>query len=457
MKIKNRKQLIENAETDNLRKARTLALNSLEHAVNAADPKKLIQTKIHIENSALHAGTYLFDLQKFRNIYVVGGGKASGAMAETTEELLGSRITDGIVNVPYGDKHKTRIIKLHEASHPIPDEAGVSGTRCMMAIAEQAEQDDLLICLISGGGSSLMPLPRDNITLADKQQLTEALLKSGATINEINTVRKHISAFKGGWLAKKAYPATVLNLVLSDVIGDALEFIASGPTMADSSTFADAREILEKYGLWKKTPNSVLKILSQGENGLIPETPKKDDLTFEKVYSVILGNVRTAAEATIQFLKSQGFTTLLLTSTVEGEAKHVGTVLASIANEIAISGNPVDRPAAVVVGGETTVTVTGNGKGGRNQELTLAAALKLVDGDGVAVASLSTDGVDGQTDAAGAIVDCKTLARAERLGLEATKFLSENDSYNFLFGLGDLIVTGQTETNVNDVAVIIVL
>jgi glycerate 2-kinase len=456
MNIKNRKQLLENAETDLLRKARTLALDSLEHAVDAADPKKLVKTKIHIENSNLHTGNYIFDLRKFRTIYIVGGGKAAGAMAEAIEELLGKHITDGIVNVPHGDKHKTHIIKLNGASHPIPDEAGVAGTRHMMALAEQAEKDDLLICLISGGGSSLMPLPRDDIPLADQQQLTEALLKSGATITEINTVRKHVSAFKGGWLAKKAYPATLLNLVLSDVVGDPLEFIASGPTVADSSTFADARTILEKYDLWKKTPNSARKILSKGEKGLIHETPKTGDAAFEKVHSIILGDVRTATEAAAKYLKSQGLATLLLTSTLEGEARHVGTVLASVANEIEATGNPVAIPAAVVLGGETTVTVTGKGRGGRNQELALSAALKLVCANGVVVASLSTDGVDGPTSAAGAIVDCKTVARAERLGLEAAKFLAENDSYNFFARLGDLIVTGPTETNVNDVSMIIV-
>src|SRR4030065_1066737 len=218
-------------------------------------------------------------------------------MAEVLEEMLGKRITDGIVNVPHGDSHKTSIIKLNSSGHPVPDEAGVAGTRSILAIAERAEKDDLVICLISGGGSSLMPLPRDGISLEDKQKLTEALLKSGARINEINAVRKHISNFKGGWFAKKAYPATILNLVLSDVVGDDLEFIASGPTVPDFTTFADARRVLEKYGLWKNAPPSIRRVLSNGEKGLIAETPKKGDAAFEKVYSVVLGNSRTAASA----------------------------------------------------------------------------------------------------------------------------------------------------------------
>ncbi|HLC00963.1 MAG TPA: glycerate kinase [Candidatus Bathyarchaeia archaeon] len=455
--IKNKRQLIKNAETPLLRKTRTLALRSLEHALSAADPKKLLKTKISLENSHLNANEQTFNLNKTRNIYVIGGGKAAGSMAEAIEEILGKHITEGIVNVPHGDKHKTNIIKLHGASHPFPDEAGVKGTRRMLAIAEQAEKDDLIICLISGGGSSLMTKPRDDVSLKDKRELTSASLKSGATINEINSVRKHISAFKGGWLAKKGYPATVLNLVLSDVVGDPLEFIASGPTVPDSTTFADARKILQKYGLWKNAPPSIRRVLSNGEKGLIAETPKRGDAAFEKVYSVVLGNSRTAASAACQYLKTEGLNTLLLTSTLEGEARNIGTILASVANEIVATGNPVAKPAAIIVGGETAVTVVGNGVGGRNQEIALSAALKLHDTDGAVIASLSTDGVDGPTVAAGAIVDGKTLARAVRLGMDASEYLSENDSYSFFSRIGDLIVTGPTGTNVNDISLIIIL
>ena len=457
IKIKNKNQLIENGETPLLKKARTLALSSLEHALRAVDPKKLIKTKIALENQNLHANGHIFNLNKIRNIYVVGGGKAAGSMAEAIEEILGKHITEGIVNIPNGDKHTTNIIKLHGASHPFPDEAGEEGTKRILAVAEKAEKDDLFICLISGGGSSLMPLPRGGVSLKDKQVLTNTLLKSGATINEVNAVRKHISAFKGGWLAKKAYPATVLNLVLSDVVGDPLESIASGPTVPDSTTFADARKVLEKYGLLKNAPASIRRVLSDGEKGLIEETPKKGDRAFEKVYSVVLGNSRTAASAACQYLKSAGLNTLLLTSTMEGEAKHVGTMLASVANEIVAHDNPVAKPAAIVASGETTVTVVGKGVGGRNQEVALSSALKLHDADGAVIASFSTDGVDGPTSAAGAIVDGKTLARAERLGMEAGKYLAENDSYSYFSRIGDAVVTGPTGTNVNDISLIIIL
>jgi glycerate-2-kinase len=455
--IRNAGQIIRNGETQLDRKARELALKSLEAAIKAADPKSIIKSKVKLKGSVLHVNGHTFDLKKFKNIYVIGGGKASGSMAEALEEVLSEKITSGLVNVPKDDKHQTGKISLHKASHPIPDESGVEGTRKMLEIAEKAGENDLIICLISGGGSSLMPMPRGEIPIDDKRQITEDLLKCGATINEINTVRKHMSEFKGGWLAKKAYPATILNFILSDVLGDPLDFIASGPTVPDSTTFSDAIKVLKKYGLWDKTPKTIKKVLTDGEKGLIPETPKADDEAFRKVFNVVIGNNRTASMAACESLKVEGLNTLLLTSLLEGEARHVGTVLASLALEIVASGNPVKKPAGIVAGGETTVTVTGKGKGGRNQEIALAASQKIRGLDGVIVASLSTDGVDGPTDAAGAIADGKTIVRAEALGLRAEEFLADNNSYNFFSKLGDLIFTGPTGTNVNDVSVIIVL
>jgi glycerate-2-kinase len=455
--IKNKEELIRNGETKLNRKARALALRSLESALNAVDPKQIIKSKLLLKNLTLHVNGYSIDLKKFRNIYVIGGGKASGSMAEALEQVLGNRITNGLVNVPRSSKNKTDIIKLHEASHPIPDEAGVEGTRRMLKIAEQAKEDDLVICLISGGGSSLMPLPRGKISITDKKKITNALLKCGATINEINTIRKHISDFKGGWLAKKAYPATILNLILSDVVGDPLDFIASGPTVPDSTTFINAIKVLKKYRLWSKAPASIRKVLSDGEKGIILETPKADDEAFKRVYNVVVGNNRLASLTAQKYLKSEGLNTLLLTSTLEGEARHVGIMLASIVHEVSVSGNPVPKPAGIIAGGETTVTVTGKGLGGRNQEIALAAAQKLNDMNGVVVASLSTDGVDGPTDAAGAIADGKTLVRAAKMGLTPEEYLAENDSYHFFSKLGDLIFTGPTGTNVNDVSVIVAL
>jgi len=457
MLIKNKESLIRNGETELDQKARELALESLEHALSAVDPKQIIKTKLVMKNSTLSVDKYSFDLRKFKRIYVIGGGKASGSMAQGLEQVLGTRITKGFVNVPHGTELETEIVELHGANHPVPDEAGVKGTRCMLEIVEQAEKDDLIVCLISGGGSSLMPLPRNDITIADKRELTNALLKSGATINETNTVRKHISDFKGGWLAKKAYPASILNLILSDVVGDPLDFIASGPTVPDSTTFSDAVKVLKKYDLWTSSPASIRETLSKGERGTIPETPKADDEAFKKVFNVVVGNNRCASLAACNHLKSHRLQSILLTATMEGEAKHIGTMLASIAREIPTSGNPVSKPAGIVAGGETTVIVTGKGLGGRNQEIPLAAALKLTKFEGTVVASLSTDGIDGPTDAAGAVIDGKTIARATKMGIEAKEFLATNDSYHFFSRLGDLILTGPTGTNVNDVTVIVVL
>ena len=455
--IENKEQLVKNGVTQLNRKARALALKSLEYALNAADPKQLMKSKLLLKKSLLKVNGYSFNLKNFKKIYVIGGGKASGSMAESLEQILGKHIANGLVNIPHGSEHKTEIIKFQEASHPTPDKSGVEGTRRMLEIAEQAKKEDLVICLISGGGSSLMPLPRSGITINDKRKITDELLKCGATINEVNTVRKHISDFKGGWLAKKAFPATVLNLILSDVVGDQLDSIASGPTVPDSTTFSDAIKVMKKYDLWDKASVSIKRVLSSGEKGLIPETPKANDKAFKKVYNVIIGNNRFASLAVREQLRSAGLNTLLLTSTIEGEARYVGVMLASIAREVALSGNPVPKPAGIIAGGETTVTVTGNGLGGRNQEISLASALKVVGMDGVVVASLSTDGVDGPTDAAGAVVDGKTIARAEEMDLNPEEFLAENDSYNFFSKLGDLIFTGPTGTNVNDVSVIVVL
>jgi len=456
--IKNAEELLKNARSTLDRNARELAINALNAALEAVDPKVIIKSKVQMKGNSLKIGNLSFNMDEFKNIFVVGGGKASGCMAEALEELLGDRIKDGTINVPYAcPPYHTQRVKLQHASHPIPDISGVKGASQMLNLVSQAEENDLVICLLSGGGSSLMPQPCTGVSLRDKRRATDALLKSGATINEINTVRKHISGFKGGWLAKRAYPATVVNLILSDVVGDPLDAIASGPTVPDSSTFNDAIEILKRYELWSKVPSSVKRVLLNGKNGLIPETPKAGDKAFAKVHNMIVGNNLTASLAAYNSVKNDGLHALLLTSSLEGEARDVGTMLASMAKEVATSGNPVPKPAGMVSGGETTVTVVGKGKGGRNQEIALGAALKISNTDGVVVASLSTDGVDGPTDAAGAIADGNTMLRSHELGLNPRKFLAENNSYNFFSRLGDLIFTGPTGTNVGDVSVIVVL
>ncbi|MCW4006542.1 MAG: glycerate kinase [Candidatus Bathyarchaeota archaeon] len=455
--IANQNQLVKNGETPTLQKARDIVLKSFQCALNAIDPKTLLRSRLSLKNSTLSVEDFSFDLSRFEHVYVVGGGKASGLMAQALEDLIGNYITTGFVNIPYGEKPQTQIITLNQTRHPTPDQAGINGTQQMERLVEKSTQNDLIICLISGGGSSLMPLPADSITLKEKCALTTAMLRSGATINEINSIRKHTSAFKGGWFAKKAYPATVLNLILSDVVGDPLDVIASGPTVPDPTTFSDAKNILDKYALWDYTPLSVRQFLLDGIAGAVAETPKPGDKSFERVHNVVVGNNRLASLAVIDCLKSEGLNTLLLSSTLEGEARHVGTMLASVAREVDLSGNPVPRPAGIVLGGETTVTVKGEGKGGRNQELALAAALKLQNIKNCVVASLCTDGVDGPTDVAGAIVDENTLQKAQKQGLNAQDLLADNDSYPFFEKLQDQIFTGATGTNVNDISVIVLL
>jgi glycerate 2-kinase len=456
IQIKNKDQLLKKAaHSKSLLKARGIVLDSLEAGINAVDPRKIVASMISLKDSLLKIEEMSFELAKYKNIYVVGGGKAAGPMAEALEDILNNRITAGLVNVPYGSFSKTKYIVINEASHPLPDESSVNGTKKILEIAEQAQADDLLICVISGGGSSLMAYPIEGVTIQEKRDLTAELLRSGATINEINTVRKHLSKFKGGLLARAAYPATVINLVLSDVVGDPLDVIASGPTVADSTTFGDAQMVLVKYGLWTESLSCIQKIIS-GKNGFIDETPKADDQSFERVHNFILANNRTACLAATKYLKSQGLKTLLLTCTAEGEAKCIGGLLSSITNEIALSGNPSDTPVAIVLGGETTVKVSGNGLGGRNQELVLSAVLKLRGSRPMVIASIATDGVDGPTDAAGAIVDSTTYLEAEKLNLNSEEYLRDNDSYHYFLELDDLIFTGQTGTNVNDISIIVV-
>ncbi|MFQ6095840.1 MAG: glycerate kinase [Candidatus Bathyarchaeia archaeon] len=459
IKIKNRKQLLDNASSSSTRRARELALNAIEKALNAVNPESLMKSKVVLDGDMLKIDGRELDLSDFRRVFIVGGGKASGSMAEALEEILGDRIETGVVVVPRGTsgKYNTSRIEIHEASHPIPSSDSVEGARKIMKIAEHAGEKDLILCLISGGGSSLMAMPRPEVSLDDKKRVTQMLLRSGATINEINAVRKHISAFKGGMLAKEAYPASLVSIILSDVIGDNLDVIASGPTVPDTSTYEDAMTVLKRYELWETIPNSVKKVLLDGVRSLITETPKPGDKVFKKVHNIIIGNNRLATSAAAQELQHYGINTVFLTSFLEGEARDVGLMLAAIALEIFRFGNPVPKPAAIVLGGETTVTVVGNGIGGRNQEVALSAATKIEGLDGMAIASATTDGIDGPTDAAGAIVDGGSMTRARRLGLNASDYLRNNDSYSFFSKMGDLMLTGPTGTNVNDLSVVVVI
>jgi glycerate 2-kinase len=423
------------------RPLRRQALSIFRAALAAADPVDAVVRYLRGR-----------DYARFRHIFVIGAGKAGASMALAAERVLGRRITAGLVNVKYGNTAKLRRIELNPCGHPLPDEAGVAGAARIAEIAAQAGDGDLVLCLISGGGSALLPLPADPITLAEKQATTQLLLACGATIHEINAVRKHLSQIKGGQLARLAAPAAVESLLLSDVIGDNLDVIGSGPTAPDASTFAGALAILEKFGLVERVPAAVRKRLQQGVRGELPETPKPGDPLFRGVHNILVGNSRLALDAAARRARALGFRTLVLASEIQGETREIARMHAAIAREIAATSQPVKPPACIITGGETTVTLRGDGLGGRNQEFVLAAVPEIAGLRRVVVFSAGTDGSDGPTDAAGAVADGDTLRRNP----EALRYLDCNDSYHYFQPLGDLVITGPTNTNVMDVRILLI-
>ncbi len=428
----------------------------LQAALDAVDPAAAVKRFVRREGERLIVDGRSYDLAAVGRVLVVGAGKADAPMAQAIEELLGDRIGDGAINVKYEHTLPTKTIALTEAGHPIPDEAGVAGSRRIADLLAQAGEDDLVLCLISGGGSALMTLPVEGVTLDDMQALTDALLRAGATIVEINAIRKHLDQLKGGKLARLAAPAQVIALILSDVVGNPLDSIASGPTVPDTTTFADAWELLRRYGLLGKIPASIEAYLRRGVEGEIEDNPGAGSSVFRRTQNVIVASNDLAAEAAQQAAAALGLHTLLLSTYVEGEAREVAKVFAAIGKEIRASGRPLARPACVIAGGETTVTLRGRGKGGRNQEMALAAALAIQGLDDVAVVCLATDGTDGPTDASGALAEGDTAARARALGMDPWDYLERNDAYPFFAALGDLLLTGPTHTNVNDLTFVFV-
>ncbi|HTY77747.1 MAG TPA: glycerate kinase [Candidatus Bathyarchaeia archaeon] len=383
-------------------------------------------------------------------VLVVGAGKASGAMAAAVETAWGDLITDGVVAVKDGHTVPTRTVRLLEAGHPVPDERGAAAARQIHALAESAGADDLVLVLVSGGGSALTPAPVPPITLADKQALTRLLLAAGATINQLNAVRKHCSLLKGGQLARAAAPARVEALLLSDVVGDPLDVIASGPTTPDVSTFAEALAILDRFGPRGRAPRAIVERLERGARGEVPETPKPGDPIFTRVANHVIGNNALVVDAAAAKARALGFTPHVLTRAFEGEAREAGARFVDLARAIQAGRGPVAAPACIIAGGETTVTIEGAGKGGRCQELALAAALAMSGMRDVVVLAAGTDGTDGPTDAAGGIVDGDSAARARARGVNPEARLAENDSNPVLAAAGDLVTTGPTNTNLLD-------
>ncbi len=390
-------------------------------------------------------------------VIVVGAGKAAARMAQVTEEIFGDAISDGLVVTKHDHGLPLGRIRLVEAGHPIPDLTGVQAVHDMRELLSSLSANDIVICLISGGGSALWPSPADGITLAEKQEVTHMLLRAGATIQELNGVRKHLSSVKGGQLARWAAPARVVSLIMSDVIGDPLDFIASGPTAPDTTSFDEALATIEKYGI--SPPHAVLHRLREGAACRIPENPKPEDPLFKRVDNLIIANNRLLVDAANAKAMELGFQTLILGTELEGEAREIARMFSAIAKEVALSGNPLKAPACVLAAGETTVAVRGDGLGGRNQEMALAWAIAM-SARALPVpccfASVASDGTDGPTNAAGGLVDPATCRRAAELGLKPQEFLQQNNSFPFLDATGDLIVTGPTQTNLMDLQILLV-
>ena len=455
-------------------------LSVLDAALDAVDPFAAVQNALRLRDGALvvadpaapaRAGRFAYDLGRFRRIFVVGAGKAAAPMCSAVEDLLGGRVSRGLAVTKYGHgldagrmPAPASPIRIVEAGHPVPDEAGVLAGEEMLALVERAGEEDLVIALLSGGGSALLVAPASEggdgfaaLTLSDLQEMTDVLLACGATINEMNCLRKHCSSVKGGQLARAAAPATLLTLALSDVIGSPLDVIASGPTVPDESSWADAWAIVERYGLAAALPEAVVARLQAGLRGGLADTPKPGDPAFAGSRTLVIADNRTAADAAKAKAAELGYNTILLSTFIEGEAEEVAKFLVGLGREAPASGQPVPPPACLILGGETTVSLGDSpGRGGRNQHLALAAALSLQELPGVTVVSLATDGTDGPTDSAGGIADQGTVARGEEAGLSAAGSLRRRDAYPFLEAAADLLLTGPTRTNVNDLLFVFV-
>ncbi|MBA3530833.1 MAG: glycerate kinase [Ardenticatenales bacterium] len=436
--------------------ARRDLLAMMEAALAAVDPFAAVQRFLRREGDVLHIGDTTLSLADIDRVWVIGAGKAGAPMAQAAEAVLGAHIAGGVVVVKHEHVVPLAHVELREAAHPVPDEAGLAAGEAVLALAEQATERDLVLCLISGGGSALLEALPEPLTLEELQATTTALLRSGATINELNAVRKHLSCVKGGQLARAIAPATLVTFVLSDVVGSPLDVIASGPTVPDASTWAEVAEIIARYRLADSLPDAVRVRIEQGAAGALPETPKADDPLFERTSVYIVGDNGQAAEAALRAAETRGYSGMILTTFLEGEAREVARVAVALAREVQANSRPLAPPACLILGGETTVTLRGEGKGGRNQEMALAAALVLAGSEDITIGALTTDGSDGPTDSTGAIVDGSSVARAMQQSLDAAWYLAQNNAYPLLDATGDMLRSGPTNTNVNDLLFILV-
>jgi glycerate 2-kinase len=424
--------------------------------LDAVDARMAVGRAISRNGEELVIGGRRYDLRRYQRVVVLGAGKATASMARAVEQRLGHRLQSGFVVVKRGHVVPTRRIVVAEAGHPVPDRSGLRAAARLCAMAAELGRRDLLIVLLSGGASSLLPAPVTGVTLADKQRTTRELLRCGASIREINTVRKHLSRIKGGRLAELT-KATIVTLILSDVLGDDLSAIASGPTVPDPTTYQEAVAILKSYRIWRAIPLGVRRHLDRGYHGLVSETPKPGLSLFRRGHHHIVGNNAAAVMAVACAAREAGLRTLVHKQALTGEAGEEGRRFGALAKNIVRAGKPLQQPRCVVSGGETTVTVTGRGTGGRAQEFAAAAALEIAGLSKVWVAAIGTDGTDGPTDAAGAVIDGNTAARAQRLSVDLKSALKRHNSYPALKRLHQLIVTGPTGTNVNDLYLLLVL
>lgn len=458
--------------TESLRQADwgPAAARIMAAAIQAVDPGTAVKKTLSKSEKQILVGEKKFDLSAIQRIYIIGAGKAGYPMLLSAVEILHPHLEKAcaIVKQGYGaqdfrsldksgaskntsDTPLDNLMEIFEAGHPVPDERGIDATRYLLSMLADTQPGDLVFCLISGGGSALLTSPAAGVSLLDLQDLTSNLLACGATINEINSLRKHLDQVKGGGLARFAAPASIVTLILSDVVGDPLDVIASGPTVPDPSTFADALAVIDKYNLIEKTSPEILDHLTKGRDGKIPDTPKPGDPAFARVQNVVIGSNKQACQAASLQADKEGYNSMILTTYLQGEAKQAGGFLVSVLRQLAEENQPIPHPACIIAGGETTVILQGGGLGGRNQELALSAVHDLGRLKEAGLVSLATDGGDGPTDAAGAVATQDTLYRARAMGMEPAEYLARNDSYHFFNRLGDLLKPGPTFTNVNDI------
>jgi len=430
----------------------------LAHSIAGANPAQGVRDHVQRKENTLVVGGRAYNLDDVRRVLLIAFGKAGAAMGWETARLVGDHLSGGIILTkdcadPSLEAVTFPKIDICHAGHPLPDQRGLEASRAIQELLQSTSEEDLVIFLISGGGSALLSLPVTDITLQEWISLNECLLECGAPIQDINTVRKHLSRVKGGQLAAAAAPAAVVNLILSDVVGDDLDMIASGPTVPDPTTYREALDVVQRYRLTSRLPSSAVAHLKNGSLGKIPETPKADDPIFQRTQSVIIGSNLQAAQAGIRQAGKEGFHTLHLTSAYQGEAREVGRVLAGVLRHLASDHAPLQRPTCLVAGGEATVTLQGEkefGRGGRNQELALSCVRDIAGLKNAALAALATDGNDGPTDAAGAVITGHTWRRGKEKGVLPEDYLTNHNAYPYFEALGDLLKPGQTGTNVND-------